>query len=261
MVERVTNSPQVGGRNLDELVASRQSNQSLINSVSGPPASSVARSTPSPEPPTVPERSTPSPAEQTNELISRARQRRQQLEAASPNIRNAAQSTDTSAQVRQLVGDALDNFSTGGNLPAPAVESSASQAGVAATPAATGQDTARPEISPPAEAPEATGGGAEFQAGAGIEIDVPSDLERPAAPAGNQIETERQTQPSNATGEAPDAAPQASSGAPVGGAAEAGAEAPVVAVPDLPEATGGTEGNEESTDTSGSRGEVLDVVT
>ena len=270
MVERVTNTPQVGGQNLDELVTSRQSKHDLIKSVSGPPATSVARTTPSPDVPSAPEESapdpvqTPSPAEQTNELISRARQRRQQLEAASPNVRKAAQSPDTSAQVRQLVGQALENFSTGGNLPAPATESTAQQAGVVAVPDAPERAPAGPEISPAAEAPEATGGGVSIEVGAGVEVDVPSDLERPGAPAGNQIETERQvqtTQAPQATGEAvPEPVAQVGGAAPVGGVVETGAEAPVEAVPDTPEPAGGGGGDEGTTDTSGSRGEVVNVV-
>jgi hypothetical protein len=235
--------------------------------VSGPPATSVARTTPSPDVPSVPEESapdpvpTPSPAEQTNELINRARQRRQQLEVATPNVRNAAQSPDTSAQVRQLVGQALESFSAGGNLPAPAAESPAQQAGVVAVPDAPERAPSGPEISPAAEAPEATGGGPTFEVGAGIEVDVPSDLERPAAPAGNQIETERQVQTTQATGEpVPEPVAQVGGAAPVGGVVETGAEAPVEAVPDTPEPTGGGGGNEGTADTSGSRGEVVNVV-
>jgi hypothetical protein len=83
MVERVSTGPQVGGRNLSELVAKRASQQQLVSSVSGPPAAANVPSAPEPkpiDPPKVPDR---------DDAFDRARERAQQTQNVSPNIRRA----------------------------------------------------------------------------------------------------------------------------------------------------------------------------
>ena len=102
MVERVS-TPQLGGKNLNELVAKRASQQQLVGSVSGPPVAASAPDAPDPKP-----ISTPKVPEGDN-AIERAQKRAQQTQAANPNIRRAAAPVDTSAQVRQLIGNAIQD--------------------------------------------------------------------------------------------------------------------------------------------------------
>lgn len=105
MVDRVGNTPQLGGRNLNELVAGRDSQSALTRSVSGPPATAVARSS-SKAPDTEPAIKAPD----TGEQIDKARERRRRLESSTLSVQQAARGTNTSSQLRELTGQAIEEL-------------------------------------------------------------------------------------------------------------------------------------------------------
>jgi len=96
MVDRVGQTPQLGGKNLGELVAVRQSQQELLRSVSGPPATENRPSAPEPE------------AEQASEDEKRASEA-QRLEARSSSVRKVSKANDFT-QVREVVSQSIDEF-------------------------------------------------------------------------------------------------------------------------------------------------------
>lgn len=105
MVDRVGSTPQLGGRNLNELAARRDSQSALTRSVSGPPATAVAPSS-SKAPDTEPAIKAPD----TGEQIDKARARRQRLESSTLSVQQAARGTNTSSQLRELTGQAIKDL-------------------------------------------------------------------------------------------------------------------------------------------------------
>ena len=239
MVDRVS-TPQLGGRNLNELVAQRTSQQQLVRSVSGPPAAASAPDAPDPEPistPRVPER---------DDAIERAQTRAQQIRAASPNIRRAAAQVDTSAQIRQLIGNAIQDATQGGGSQAQTLNA----ASAGSQPAAPSAPDPRFEIS----LGGTSGGPTAGEIGAsrpGGDIETQTVVGRPPAIAEN-------TAPNPAPAvDAPNPAPAVDAPAPE--TAPAVELQPQAAVPDLPE-TGGQESGQNPAGNSELRGDVVNVV-
>ncbi|MFP6888480.1 MAG: hypothetical protein VCF07_01800 [Nitrospinota bacterium] len=239
MVDRVGQTPQLGGRNLGELVAARQSKQELLRSVSGPPATANKPSAPEPE---------PEQAVEGESQVTRAQQQRQQFQASAA-IRQVAQNDVSSrlaaidfAQVRELVGQALANFEQDFNAPAPdpPPEPSGGETTVQQTP----------------ESPESLGRGPTFE-GNPDPVDIGGA--RPLPPPGRlEIELPVQnTQAAAETGSPPPETPQGIE-APeaVGGPAPAQtSEPPPPAVPETP-----VPKSAAAAETPGSRGDVVNVV-
>lgn len=237
MVERVSTTPQVGGRNLSELVAKRASQQQLLSSVSGPPAAANVPKAPDPkpiDPPKVPDR---------DDAIERAQKRVQQAQAVSPNIRRAIQ-VDTSAQIRQLVGDAIRDAASSGGSQAQALNTTGT---ASQPPAPAPPDTAPPASDPPVDISlVGTSGG-------------PTAGEIGTTRPGGDIETQtvEGRPPAVVENAAPNPAPAADASAP--------ATAPAVelqsqaAVPDVPE-TGEQENGQNPGENSEPRGDVVNVV-
>lgn len=222
MVDRVGETPQLGGRNLGELVAAKQSQQELLRSVSGPPATANKPSAPEPE-----------QAVEGESQVTRAQQQRQQFQASSLAVRQAAQS-NVSSQVRELVGQALDDFGQDFNAPAPAPPPEPSG----------GETTVQ-------QTPEPLGRGPTFE---GNPDPVDTGGARPLPPPG-QLEIELPVQNTQAgTGSPP---PEASQGTEaIGGPAPAQtSEPPPVAVPEMSAPQGAA-----AAETPGSRGDVVNVV-
>lgn len=108
MVERAQFSPSVGGKNLDELVASRKSVQKVISSVGGPGAVSGSPRSPRPDPePMLAE----SDAAKENRLSNaeKALEQQRELNSLTPSVRRAA-TADLSGQesIREVLGDFLE---------------------------------------------------------------------------------------------------------------------------------------------------------
>ena len=245
MVDNVGSTPQLGGRNLNELVAKRDSQRTLVRSVSGPPATEVA--------PSSSEAHETDPAikgPDTGEQISKARERRRNLESSSVSVQNAAQGANTSSQLRELTGQAIQAQAQSRPAPPPVQpEQTQSPAGVGNAPQGapdSGQEVAA--VSPRTEAPEvapvAVGGSAGQQTNtAATET---SSQAAPVAEAPNPTPT-LQTSESQA--------PQA-----VGGTGPAPqASIPEVAVPNAPE-TSADNTSTDSSDVPEVRGDVVNVV-
>ena len=173
MVDRVGSTPQLGGRNLNELVARRDSQKTLVRSVSGPPATAVAPSN-SKAPKTEPAIKAPD----TEEQINKARERRRRLESSTLSVQRAAQGENTSSQLRELTGQALQDLSRRSSTPEPIQpEQAQGKAGVAFARSApdSGQDNTQASAvesdalgggGAPEVAPIGVGGNAGQQAGA-----------------------------------------------------------------------------------------------
>ncbi|MEE9256560.1 MAG: hypothetical protein V3V56_05255, partial [bacterium] len=182
-----------------------------------------------------------------DDAIERAQKRVQQAQAVSPNLRRAAAQVDTSAQVRQLVGDAIRDATSSGGSQAQTLNA-ASEAGVASQPPAPAPpDTAPPTSDPPVDISlVGTSGG-------------PTAGEIGTSQAGGGIETQtvEGRPPAVVENAAPNPAPAADASAPA--TAPAVELQPQAAVPDVPE-TGEQENGQNSGDNSEPRGDVVNIV-
>ncbi len=251
MADRVGSTPQLGGRNLNELVARRDSQSALVRSVSGPPATAVAPSS-SKAPDTKPAIKAPD----TGEQINKARERRRRLESSTLSVQQAARGTNTSSQLRELTGQAIQAQGQRRSTPERVQpEQAQSQAGVAF--ARSAPDSGQDNTQAPAVASDALGGG-------GVPEVAPLGVGGNAGQKSGSVGTESRSQAAPALPE-PQAAPtlQTSESRDPQAVIDTGPSpqvaSPEVTLPNAPELSA----DNKSADSPGVpevRGDVVDVV-
>lgn len=107
MVDRVQFSPSIGNKNLNELAASRKSEEAVISTVGGPGAVSGAQKAPDLEPLD----GSGAAHESSLSNVEKAVKQQQELNSLTLSVRRAVQERpDTQQLIRDSVGDFIEEF-------------------------------------------------------------------------------------------------------------------------------------------------------